>query len=266
MEFARKYKNVLVDMYVSQQKSTYQIAEALGTYPNKVRLALKFLGVDLRDYKAAQKTAIETGRAEHPTKGKKLTESHKRNVGIARSQAWAEMSDEERERISQIGKQQWAAMSEVDKANLFRLAAQAVRETSKEGSRTEKFVVDNLRKAGYAVDFHLKGLIPNSNLELDMFLPEIKTAIEIDGPAHFLPIWGEEKLAKHQRADAEKVGLLINAGYAVIRVKQIDKSLSITKQEKVFSAILKEVKKIEKKFPPQSKRLIEIEVKDGEVS
>jgi very-short-patch-repair endonuclease len=266
MEFARKNADLLVDMYVNRNMSTYQIAEAFNTYANKIRLALKFLGVELRDYKNAQKMALDSGRAEHPTKGKTLTEEHKKNVGRGRSKAWERMSDEERERVSQISKQQWLAMSEEEKARLFKLAAEAVRESSREGSQTEKFVVESLRKSGYTVQFHVKGLIPNSNLELDMFLPELRTVIEIDGPAHFLPIWGEEKLQKHQRADAEKQGLLNNAGYVLIRVKQIDKSMSVTKMEQVFVTVLEEVKKIEDKFPPQSKRLIEIEVKNGQVS
>lgn len=32
MEFARKYRDVIVDLYVNKNQSTYQIAEALGTY------------------------------------------------------------------------------------------------------------------------------------------------------------------------------------------------------------------------------------------
>lgn len=265
MEFARKHKERLVEAYVNEEKSTYEIAKELNTYPNKVRAALQFLGVTLRDYKAAQKTALERGRSKHPTQGKTLSEEHKRRVGRSRSKAWASISDAERERLSQIGKAQWAAMSEEEKAELRRLAAQAVRESSKEGSMAEKYVVTKLREAGLTVNFHVKGLIVNSNLEVDMFLPELKTAIEIDGPAHFLPIWGEESLKKHQKADAEKEGLLLNAGYALIRVKQLDKSMSETKLEKVYSCIKQELDKIEKKFPKTNQRLIEIEVKDGEV-
>lgn len=265
MEFARKYRDVIVDLYVNKNQSTYQIAEALGTYANKVRAALKFLGVELRDYKSAQAKAIETGRAEHPTKGKKLTDEHKMSVGRARSKAWLEMSEEEKERISQISKAQWAAMSDDEKQELFRLASEALRETSREGSQTEKYIFDALKKDGWDVQFHLKGLIPNHKLELDMFLPQLKTAIEIDGPAHFLPIWGEQKLEKHQRSDAEKEALLLHYDYALIRVKQMDKSMSKTKMEKVLFRIRQEIAKIADKFPPKTKRIIEIEVKDGQV-
>lgn len=264
MEFARKYKERLVEAYIHEGKSTYQIAEELNTYATKVQKALKYLGVPLRDYKAAQKTALQTGRAEHPTQGKKLSEKHKRSVGRARSTAWSKMTDAERERVSNISKAQWQAMPDHEKAELRRLAAQAVRETSKEGSRTEKFVVDGLRKAGYTVNFHVKNLVQNTNLEVDMFLPEIRTAIEIDGPAHFLPIWGQESLEKHQKADLEKEGLLLSNGYKLIRVKQLDRSMSVTKMEKILDAVLATVKKIEKSTG-KSKKIINIEVINGEV-
>ena len=56
----------------------------------------------------------------------------------------------------------------------------------------------------------------NENLEIDLFIPALKTAIEIDGPAHFLPIWGQQSLERHIRADAQKAGLLINRGFVVL--------------------------------------------------
>lgn len=88
-------------------------------------------------------------------------------------------------------------------------------------------------------------------------------AIEVDGPTHFLPIWGNDKLQKQQSADIIKQGLLINSGYAVIRVRQIDKNISLTKMDDVFNAVLSIIKEVENKFPEKSKRLIEIEVNDG---
>ncbi len=113
--------------------------------------------------------------------------------------------------------------------------------------------------AGYDVIFHKKGLIPNENMEVDLFVPGIKTAIEIDGPAHFLPIWGEESLQKHIRADAEKAGMLINRGYVVLRVKNLIKNISQKRMRDILNQVIGELSKIENKFPPQSKRLIEIE-------
>ena len=94
---------------------------------------------------------------------------------------------------------------------------------------------------------------------VDIYIPDMKLAIEIDGPAHFLPIWGEESLQKHIRADAEKAGLLIARGYAILRVKNVIRNLSAKNMRDALEGVITAVKKVEKKFPPQSKRLIEIE-------
>ena len=69
----------------------------------------------------------------------------------------------------------------------------------------------------------------------------------------------EESLQKHIRADAEKAGLLIARGYAILRVKNVIRNLSAKNMRDALEGVITSVKKVEKKFPPQSKRLIEIE-------
>tara|TARA_Y100000593_G_scaffold94296_1_gene192721 strand:+ start:1058 stop:1846 length:789 start_codon:yes stop_codon:yes gene_type:complete len=257
--FINKYKEYIIEQYVNEKKSTYEIAQDLKTYPNKIRRALNTLGVDLRDKSSAQTVAIESGRHEHPTRGKKRTEAEKVAISNGMATYWENMEEDERKRRSDLSKKQWAEMSEEDKANLRKLAAEAVRKASKEGSKIEKFIYEGLTKVGYDVIFHKRGLVANENLEVDLFIPAINTAIEIDGPAHFLPIWGEESLNRHIRADAQKAGLLMNRGFVILRVKNIIRNLSQKNMRETLAAILVELKKIEKKFPPATKRLIEIE-------
>ena len=96
-------------------------------------------------------------------------------------------------------------------------------------------------------------------MEVDLFVPGLKTAIEIDGPAHFLPIWGEESLQKHIRADAQKAGMLINRGYVILRVKNLIKNISQKRMRDILNQVIDELEKIDKKFPSSAKRLIEIE-------
>jgi len=150
------------------------------------------------------------------------------------------------------------------KEEMRRMALEAVREASKIGSKTERHLNNGLTKAGYSVIFHKAGLVMGSKLEVDLFLPEIKTAIEIDGPGHFLPIWGEEKLLKQQSSDIIKQGILLDHGYVILRIRQIDKSISMTRMNKLLEVVLSELDKINKKFPSKKKRLIEIEVHNGE--
>lgn len=271
MEFALKNKDEILDMY-HRGCSSYEIAESLNTYSTKVLRSLKFLGKLLHDneeyfkrnYSEAQKLALEKGRSKHPTEGKKLDNVHKQKIGESRSKAYHNLTNEEKQKISEMSKKNWDALGRAKQEEIRGLAMESVRYASKHGSKTERHLNNGLSKAGYAVEFHKTDLVFGTTLEVDLFLPEVKTAIEIDGPGHFLPIWGEEKLTKQQIADTAKQGILINSGYVIIRIRQIDKSISLTKMNHLLELILTEIESIRKKFPSSKRRLIEIEVKDGE--
>jgi very-short-patch-repair endonuclease len=253
-------KDFLLEQYIKQGKSTYEIAEELGTYPNKVRRSLVKLGIALRDKSKAQSKALQTGRHKHPTKGTVRTEDERIKISEGMHSHWSKMSEEERLKRSEQAKEQWDAMSAENKDKLRKAAAVAVRRAGKEGSKMEKFLFQGLTRAGYSVIFHKRGLIPNDRLEVDLFLPELKVAIEVDGPSHFFPIWGEQNLQKHISSDAHKSGLLLRGGYIVLRVKHITKSISNKNQRDVLAAILGSLKTIENKFPSKGKRFIELEV------
>ncbi len=264
MDFARINKDKLIDLYVRQKMSSYEIANIFNTNSTKILRALTFLGINRRGYSEAQTHSLEKGRSSHPTKGRPLNTAHKEKIGHARMKAWANMSGEERMEMSRINKEKWDAMSESEKEELRSLALQAVREASQSGSKTERHIKNGLEANGYTVEFHKTGLVSHSTLEVDLFLPELKTAIEIDGPGHFSPIWGEEKMRKQQSADNVKQGILMDTGYVVIRIRQLDKTVSLTRMNMLLKVILEEIAKIQTKFPEKSKRLIEIEVKNGE--
>ena len=250
----------IVDMYVNQKCSTYVIAQKYNTYPNKIRRALIKHNVELDDKSTAQKKALESGRSKHPTEGTLRSQEVKIQISESVYQHWQDISDEERELRSDKARKQWNEMSEMEKKALRDAAARAVRTASKKGSKMERFLLDKLLSEGYNILFHKTGLVTNDNLEIDLFVPELKTAIEIDGPAHFLPIWGEENLQKHVKTDAQKSGLLLAQGFVVIRVKHLTKSLSEKHKRDVLQRIIEELEKIRTKFPPIGKRFIEVEV------
>ena len=64
----------VIELYNEKNKSTYEIAKQLETYPNKIRRTLIKHGYELKDKSAAQKAALNSGRSLHPTAGKKRTE------------------------------------------------------------------------------------------------------------------------------------------------------------------------------------------------
>ena len=124
-----------------------------------------------------------------------------------------------------------------------KLAIKAVRKTSKEGSKLEKFILNGLLQNGYKVDFHKEQLLSNTKLQLDIFLPVLNIAIEIDGPSHFAPVWGDDALAKNQDYDQKKAGLLIGKGIKLIRIKQ-EHDFSIARSNLILNNLLEAINKI----------------------
>ena len=247
----------VIELYNDKNKSTYEIAKQLETYPNKIRRTLIKHGYELKDKSAAQKAALNSGRSLHPTAGKKRTEQQKIAISKGLVSYWEEMSDKEKARRVRQAKSNWKNMSSEQREVMRSKGIAAIRAAAKEGSKMEKWVKDKLEEAGFFVRMHVL-IIPAENLEIDLYIPELKTIIEVDGPSHFLPIWGEDKLQKQVNADLRKSGSLLSKGYAVIRLKSLGQE-SLAKREEMLSSVVDEVIKISKKFPPKAKRFIEVE-------
>jgi len=250
----------IVKMYVDDKASTYVIAEKYNTYPNKIRRTLKKLGIELNTRAEAQSLAIASGRAKHPTEGKPRPKEIREKISEGVFKNWQNLSEEEKQERVDKAKLQWYNMTEQERIALRKVAAEAVRQAAKDGSKMEVFLCKALNEYGYDVLFHKTGLIPNENLEVDLFLPDINVAIEIDGPSHFFPIWGEDNLQKHIKSDSKKSGLLLTYGFMVIRIKHLTKNLSEKNKRDVFNSLLPILQKVKKKFPPKGKRYIELEV------
>jgi hypothetical protein len=250
-------KEYLEKEYVEKLRSFTDIAKELGTYTNRVVREAKKHGIAIRSKSEAQSAALKTGRHAHPTKGKKRTEETKVKISNSVYSFWKELDDSERARRTELGRKQWESMSEQQRQEFHRLSGEAIRVASKEGSKLEKFVSKNLTEAGYRVEYHKEHLLLNEKMHLDLFLPELGVAIEIDGPSHFSPIWGEEALEKCQKADRIKSGLVLNSGFVLIRVVQ-DKALSERFKRVVLDQLLDNLQNIANKYPPKNKRYIQI--------
>lgn len=248
----------LRDAYEVRLLSTYQIAKEKNTYPNRVRRALKKYGILLRDKSDAQSVALQSGRHKHPTKGKERSESIKIKISESMAKVWDKMGDTERQRRIELAKKQWQEMSIEEQKDFKRLATEAVRVTASEGSKLERYILTELKVRGYVVQFHPENLLSQEKMQIDLLLPQLKIAIEIDGPSHFYPIWGEENLAKKLLSDNMKTGLLIQAGYAVFRVKYLAKTLSKIQERKILAHIVSLIEEVSAKFEP---KLIEIEMR-----
>jgi very-short-patch-repair endonuclease len=250
----------IIDLYTNHDKSTYEIAEEFNTYPNKIRRILIKSGVELKDKSEAQKNAIKNGKASHPTQGKVRSKEEKLKISSGIKNYWLNMDDATYQDKVKKAKKRWKDMPENEKSKMLTEAIKAIQIAGKEGSKLEKFLYEEITGAGHRVEFHKKYLIQNQNLEIDMYIPSLKTIIEVDGPSHFLPIWGDEKLHKQIKADNHKNGLLLSKGLLIIRIKNLSDSVCLSDKEKLRLDILDRLGTIEKSFPPKSERYIEIEI------
>ena len=255
-----EHKKEIIHMYCDEKCSTYEIAEKFGTYPNKIRRFLKKEGVRIYDKAEAQEHALKRGRSKIPTKGKKRTKEEKLKISAGLKKQWDNLSpDKYNERVD-TAKKNFDNKTKAEQDSMRSAATRAIKQAAVEGSKLEKFLKYELSKEGYIIEIHKKDLIVNHNLEIDMYFPQIKTIIEIDGPSHFQPIWGEEKLKKQIKADEQKTGLILSKGLAIIRVKSLADSLALSVKEELKNRLLAILKSIKAKFPEKSERYIEIEI------
>lgn len=230
-------QNMLKKLYEIDKKSFQDIAKIYNTYANKVRRdAIKFK-IKIRDKSLAQKNALTTGKHKHPTKGKQRDSETRAKIGKSLLTSWENLTDSELEKRKTKARNNWEKLSEDEKQNMLKKANDAVRKSSKEGSKLEKFILNLLLQDGYKVIFHQEQTLSNTKLQIDMVIPSINTAIEIDGPSHFLPVWGDDVLQRNVKYDNKKEGLIIGKGLYLIRIQQT-KEFSKTRALLVYDKLV----------------------------
>ena len=254
----KEKKALLIKYYHEDQKSFADIATILGTYSNKIRRDATRLGLSIRSKSEAQKNALNTGKHKHPTKGTQRSEQTKDKIGMGVLQAWESMDEDALDQRKQKIRENWNALSEDERNNLISIANNAARQASKVGSKLERFLLEKLMSSGFQVDFHKEQSLVNTKLQIDLFIPNINVAIEVDGPSHFLPVWGEEALAKTITYDAKKQGLILGKGLVLIRIKQ-SKDFSKSRATLIYDKLLTIIKAINSRFPDPDNRTFNIE-------
>jgi very-short-patch-repair endonuclease len=253
-----KKKEVIEKLYLQENKSLSDIAKVYNTYPNKIRRDAKSFNIPLRNKSEAQKNALNIGNHKHPTKGTKRPQETKDKIGAKVLDNWSNLTDAELASRKEKAKQNWEAMSTDQRANMLHSANTAVRLTSKIGSKLEKYILEFLLNNNIKVDFHKEQTLSNTKLQIDLFLPMINTAIEIDGPSHFLPVWGDDTLKKNIVYDNKKQGLILGRGWVLIRIKQ-QKDFSKSRAKIIAEKLLPILEQINTKFPEPDDRLFNIE-------
>lgn len=219
----KKYEDltaaILKSEYLVKRKSCGEIATEYNTYPKKVLRLLQKLGIKTRNRLESQKLSAEL---HHPTKGKHRTEAEKLKISEGRAAKW---SPEAKQRASEKAKENWKTRSR-DKETVLHSANVGLRESAKHGSKLEMLVWDTLQEMGYEFSSNEPILVDNQKMRVDIFVPKLHLVIEVDGPFHSLPIYGEEKLAKTQKADNEKNVLVLKDGLNLLRIGIAKKNIS----------------------------------------
>jgi len=234
----------IIEQYFDKERSIVDIAEELHTYPNKIRRIILKSGLALRNKSDSQRIALKEGRATHPTEGKERDDETKAKISESVAVKWQGFSDKKREKMRDSFKKSWKKRDKSDIIDMHKKAMDGMSKAGREGSKIENFIFEELDSRGYNPIRHKKGLIANTNLEPDIILPDIKLVIEIDGPTHFKPIFGQERLDKVIASDAEKNALFLQHGFCVFRVKYESKTLSQYKKRNVIETIVENIEKI----------------------
>lgn len=250
-------RNVIEQLYHQKKMSFADVAKEYNTYANRIRRDAKTFNIPIRNKSEAQKNALQVGKHKHPTKGSIRDQNTKDKIGMSVLKSWSNMSDAELKSRKAKAKAAWEGMNEEDKENILQKANEAVRQASKVGSKLERYLLERLLKYGYKVDFHKEQMLVTTKLQIDLFLPTMNTAIEVDGPSHFEPVWGDESLKRNIKYDNKKTGLILGKGLVLIRVKQT-KDFSKSRAELIFQKLHAVLTEIKNKFPDANNRTIEL--------
>jgi len=248
----------ILELYDSG-KSTYDIASEMGTYPNMINRILKKNGRKIRSKSEAQKQSLENGTSSHPTKGKPRPDSVKLVLSQKSRDNWKDLDETEKQRRIDIARDRWNDLPQDKRDEIAKKANEAVRVASREGSYLEKLLLIKLKELGYDAQHH-RHIIENDKMEVDFYLPALRTAIEIDGPSHFLPIWGEDRLKKVMESDLQKNGLVISHGFCLIRIKYKASNVTLIGEHELLEKLKTTLDSIRNEFPKNiADRFIEID-------
>lgn len=72
-------------------------------------------------------------------------------------------------------------------------------------SKAEDYLAELIRAdfPDIAIEQNTRAILP-SGLEIDLYLPSLRLALELNGPLHYFPLYGQEKLNVIQEKDKKK--------------------------------------------------------------
>jgi hypothetical protein len=209
-------------LYVEEGFSTVAIAKQYNIYfedgkPNApaVQRMLSRANIGQRSKSQAQKLALDTGTAAHPTQGKPRPLDTRLAIGAGVAEEFKRLTKEEKQKRLEGLKKFWSDEDnkEEQEATRYKIGSQ-LRKAAVEGSYLERAIYKFLIQQGYRVEVHKKdGVFGNADLEADLVVTGkgISLVLEVDGFRHFKksPNKGIAELAQIIQADQKKNGIVL---------------------------------------------------------
>jgi len=240
----------LKEEYVGKGRSTASIAKEWTTdikkvFPNTIRRALVRHMIPLRDKSNAQKNFLS--KNPHPLEGRPRTAEEKRKISDGIQKWWDGLDVTEAEQLrsemSERAGEKWLKMTKEQRELAIKKMHIASRERTGMGSKNENKVADLLGAAGYSLMQRTNQFTPRNQFEIDIAIPGRQIAIEWDGVAHFLPIYGKKALSKTQEKDNRKNKVLIRDHWVVIRCRDHSTAHSVAFCKRAINQIIKLIEK-----------------------
>lgn len=236
----------LQDEYTTGKQSAVDIAKNYGTYANFIYRALRYHGIPRKDRSEVQKLLLSSGKKAHPTAGKEREPEVKRKIGTGVYKRNLKMSEEERQARIDKCRKNWYAKSEKTRKEYTDKSHKKTRIAGQLGSKFEKHIVAALLAHKFKLQIHHKMNFADSEMTIDIFMPHEGIVIEVDGPMHFAPIFGEKTLDEQIDRDLKKNQLLLSEGYAVIRIQNPKGYISTSFVEDFMDRFIPYIKEVAK--------------------
>lgn len=235
--------------------SMNRLAEALGIYVNKIKRDAAKLGLKTNSLSEAQKKALSNGVSKHPTAGTKRSAETIAKMSKNIREAFLKWDDKKRaqDKIKKSAK----IKKQKNKPYLSSKKIEGIQKAARHGSKLEIHIFNELAKK-YSIEFHKEDTLGQTEFHIDLFLPKFKIAIEIDGPAHYKNIWGQDKLDKNKEKDTRKTGYILQKGYYLIRFIN-DKKFSLAYGNSVVELLTKFIENIKNKNQTEKQIICRLE-------
>lgn len=195
--------------HITEGLSIRQLAKEADVHHNKLRRAMIKAGIKITSPGESLSKTIKAGLAK-TRKGAKLTEEHRLIIAKANKGKKREVQTKN----NFIMKKQDVARSAGARGNL---------KAAKKGSKFERMLLDKLTENGYNVIQQYAV----EKYKVDLFLPDFKLAVEIDGIFHREPIHGVDRLQASIEKDRNKDECLKQKGIHLLRVVDNQKGAGV---------------------------------------